>query len=956
MADTDDDSVELRLELDTTAAREQLRKLRQGIRGTLETLNVKTSVDTTDAKDELRKLQREIARTELAIRLRSESGAAKRDIADLQSRLGTLKLQARSIDINADASQAKREIQSLKNEINSLNKAAANVRVGGLFGNQRLAGAFNAGALAGAGGGFAAGMLGGGLGARAGGGVGGFVGGAAGMLAGGPIAGAAGGVLGSTAGAIGGAALDVTAGVIGNGLQSLSQLERYEATLKSVVGDNEKANKLFSELLALNEDLPTVQLATMAEAMTKLAGAGRDTGKLKDDIPAILAAAAISSDGIAEGTNRITRAIAQMKTNGRLLGEEINQLSEVGIPASQILIDQFGMSIDEIKKQSQAGTIAIDDIIDALMQGFRDKFGGSLGAYAETLGGKLDALAKKFDEVSRKVAEPLLEPLIQSLDDLMQAADAGGLEAIAAAMQKVAEAGAAFLRFLGALSERLGEQGKLNDLSVTADAGIKSGDLSPEQLRQASAIQLAAKSLANARRDDKNAILSQQQTADFLSVESGQRVDPNAITDAQRRALTNRIDRLADVNAKTRAESDLTFDTPGLADAARSRAMRGFLDSPEVQGAFSDLGADGNLAKLNPNASQDEQKAAVAGIAMRGLSEDAAANVRGTLNAADGEQTLIQKAMDAAVANFRESQSTIDENWTTTNAERDQNISNRANARSNAADLINFVASTGSDDDLAKFAEQLAAAGDSAGADRITAEIERRQQAAEAAKKQAESDTAAKSANDAREQAKSEAEAKMKASRQTLDERAAAVGLPAGSDEKAVKEAESALPRRAEAMGLRPDADLAAVQEAEVKSLNERRNAVGRDDKIYSPSEFSQLSPDERKKTTDFFKLPENATASQVFEAAIPYFENQAKEAENAKLAERAAALGLPEQASEEVVKRAEIAKSLELPTTATDEEIRNAQRERQKQREQATESKRTRTSSRMRFPLSIKH
>ncbi len=957
--DNNDDQIDLVLSLDTTTAREQLRKLRSGINKTVETLGIRAEVNSDAAKDELRKLQREIARTELAIRLRSESGAAKRDIADLQNRLGELKLQARTIDLHTDAGQAKREIQSLKNEINSLNNAAANVRVGGIFGNQRLAGAFNAGALAGAGGGFAAGMLGGGLGARAGGGAGGFIGGAVGTIAGGPIAGAVGGVAGSAVGAIGGAALDVTAGMVAGGLQSLSQLQQYETAIRSLIKDQSQANELFNELKQMRIDLPTVDMQTMASAMQKLVGAGRDAKGVDEDVRSILDAAALSTVGVSEGTERITRAIAQMKTNGRLLGEELNQISEVGIPASQILIKQFGMGIDEIKKASQSGQIAIDDIINSLLQGLRDEYSGALANQAETLGGRLAELRNKFTLLQEKVAEPMIDPLIEALDRLMTAADSGTLDQLAGAMKMVTNAGVGFLELVGQLADAFGANKKLNTLSTELSSEINDGKLKGETKANAQAVQFAANALMGNRRKDENALLTKQQVADFYAARSGEYVDPNSITAAQVQAVTSEIDNIA--NATQFASDTNTLGMWSTGEFAANYAAKnsqGNLDAAAPGGVMSRLAGGSGTPQ--------EMELAVVQASLTGLTGEAAKRVN------QGMQQEFKSPTDLATAMIPQLNSVA--------ADKSLDLESRGQATSNSNSLLGFLMEreTGlTTDELQSIADQFKQSGNTQAADAINREIERRnkQMASD------ESDANKRTRSNERDRNQAESEAKAKREQMTLDERAALVGLPAGSEEKEITQAESGLMKRAEAMGLRPDATIDAVQQAERESLRKRGESVGVDLQASQSSkplserakdagvkvniEPEPITDEDRKRRAVAIGLPgdatsqqvteaeaiaaeklvkraelglpENATPQQIADAELAAQEKRVRAAENAKLAERARMVGLPEQSSEEVVQRAENAMSLGLPTTATDDEIRNAERERQKEREQAT-------------------
>lgn len=583
------------------------------------TIPARIAVDATQARAEYDRFARSVGRSPAAIRVTADARQARTEIADLRRMIGQLRAQAQAIRISFDGRAALASLAAINRQIAQLTaqaqqasaamggmRAPAAGRIGG-FGGALGGGAF---------GGFATRLMGGGPGAT----FGSAAGGALGSL-GGP-----GGIaLGAAGGAGIGAAGDATVGVIGNGLARLDELEKFQATLRATVRDQEKANALFAELRELNESLPTVPMAQLAEAATKLAGSGMDSAEIPQAITSILDAAATSSDGVAVGTSRVVRAISQIRTNQKLLGEELNQLTETGIPAAQILERQFNMSIEDIKDASQRGEIAVDEIIQKLLKGFREERGGGLAEQAGTLSGKMAGLQKQFDEFSMKVAEPLLEPLIASLGRLADAADAGAFNGIADAMIRVTEASVGFLQFLNDLADRTGDQKHENNLSVSLNEAIQDGGLTPEQTRAAQAAQLASNKLADRRREDPNAMLSQQETADFFTMQSGQRADPNAITEYQQAMVTQMLDIMA---------------------AEEASKPAGGIRRTERIGKFSDLlnEMSTNVGPGGKFADRELDRQRIREIAARGFSEEDQARVRDGAMAGDSKTAAAEAA------------------------------------------------------------------------------------------------------------------------------------------------------------------------------------------------------------------------------------------------------------------------------------------------------------------------
>ncbi len=301
----------------------------------------------------------------------------------------------------------------------------------------------------------------------------GFFGGRAAMAAMGAFAGA--GSLG------GGAAMLAGAGAVGagaaygkvasDGVQGLAGLERSQGNLEIVLKDPGKAKDLIEELLELDLQLP-VDLGLLTDAASKLAGAGFDSSEIKGDIEAILDAASVSVDGVAVGTERLVRAFSQIRGAGRLLTEDLNQIQEVA-PVRKIISDRFGMSANEVAEKSQAGEkgFDVDTILNEILAGFKENYGGSLQKQSEQFYGQLDGLSDRYKQLSKTVAEPIFAPLSQALKNLNEAIDSDSFDQLTAALVGVSEAVGPFIVQLG-LAAKLAIKGAGGALNAGKAASI----------------------------------------------------------------------------------------------------------------------------------------------------------------------------------------------------------------------------------------------------------------------------------------------------------------------------------------------------------------------------------------------------------------------------------------------------------------------------------------------------
>lgn len=71
----------------------------------------------------------------------------------------------------------------------------------------------------------------------------------------------------------------------------------------------------------------------------------------------------------AEGVNQIVTAVGQIQAKGKVQGDELLQLTEVGVPALRILANQFGVSTAKMQEMVSKGAVPASRAIPALLQG-----------------------------------------------------------------------------------------------------------------------------------------------------------------------------------------------------------------------------------------------------------------------------------------------------------------------------------------------------------------------------------------------------------------------------------------------------------------------------------------------------------------------------------------------------------------------------------------------------------
>ena len=165
----------------------------------------------------------------------------------------------------------------------------------------------------------------------------------------------------------------------------------FETMLKS----KKKATKFMDSAKKFASDTPFDTSAVVSNAQKMLAYGFSD----KDIIPDLKkignASAALGAGE--EGISRVSRALGQMKTNGRLNAEDMNQLTDVGINAWKYLADAEGKSIAQIREMSQKGEISGDKAVKTILNGLKEFDGMMDKTSNSTVSGLMSNIKDTFD-------------------------------------------------------------------------------------------------------------------------------------------------------------------------------------------------------------------------------------------------------------------------------------------------------------------------------------------------------------------------------------------------------------------------------------------------------------------------------------------------------------------------------------------------------------------------------
>lgn len=189
-------------------------------------------------------------------------------------------------------------------------------------------------------------------------------------------------------------------------------VQSAEAALTGLYGSAQQAQSMLTRLRAIAKSSP-IDYGTWIAGAQSLAYMGYEGDRAVTVLKRIETALVASGKG-ADSMNRVTEAMLAMVNQGKASADEINQMSQAGFPAWEMLANHMGMSIADVRKAVEAGKLSIEDMIAAMEKGGGPTF-AKMAAAAKAGG---STLANTFARVKNNVVlslSEMIQPLITRL-------------------------------------------------------------------------------------------------------------------------------------------------------------------------------------------------------------------------------------------------------------------------------------------------------------------------------------------------------------------------------------------------------------------------------------------------------------------------------------------------------------------------------------------------------------
>jgi len=194
-------------------------------------------------------------------------------------------------------------------------------------------------------------------------------------------------------------------------ITAAADFEALEIAFTTFLGSSKEAKKVLQDLEDLSVSTPFTP-EQVQNAGKALLAFGVEVDNLQPSLKKI----GDLSAGTGKDFNQLAVIFGKAKVQGTLFAEDINQLTEAGIPVIQEFAKQLGVSEGQVKKLGSEGKISFANLETAFadLTGEGGKFFGLTDALAGSTSGRLSTLEGNFGLLKREIGNGLL-PIFESL-------------------------------------------------------------------------------------------------------------------------------------------------------------------------------------------------------------------------------------------------------------------------------------------------------------------------------------------------------------------------------------------------------------------------------------------------------------------------------------------------------------------------------------------------------------
>ena len=208
-----------------------------------------------------------------------------------------------------------------------------------------------------------------------------------------------------------------------------AELEQTRVAFTSMLGSADQANTMIANLQKFAAETP-FEMPGVRDAAQQLLAFGYDANEIIPTVTALGNAASGLGRG-QDGFNHLAFVFGQIRTTGQLMGQDVMQLAQLGVPVKDILAKNLGLTKEELARIGEQG-IDADIAIKALIDGMNERFPEMMKKQSETFEGVLSNIKDNLGQAFGLSGLPIFEEAktmlleIKNITDTMLANVQGG--------------------------------------------------------------------------------------------------------------------------------------------------------------------------------------------------------------------------------------------------------------------------------------------------------------------------------------------------------------------------------------------------------------------------------------------------------------------------------------------------------------------------------------------------
>jgi tape measure domain-containing protein len=196
-----------------------------------------------------------------------------------------------------------------------------------------------------------------------------------------------------------------------------SNLQNAQIAFTTMLGSGEKATAMLQDFQKFAALTP-FRFEDLTSASQRLLAFGFAAQDLLPTMKSIGDALANMGNVGEEGIQRVSIALGQMATAGKINARDMMQLTEAGIPAWRILADATGKTTAQIQKMSEDGLLPADKNLKLLIEGMEKNAPNAMQKMEHTWSGATSNIQDSFQQLIAGGFRPLFDALTEGANRL----------------------------------------------------------------------------------------------------------------------------------------------------------------------------------------------------------------------------------------------------------------------------------------------------------------------------------------------------------------------------------------------------------------------------------------------------------------------------------------------------------------------------------------------------------